>query len=112
MLAYGKKLKVIFVHLADPKLGKSEVEKDITETWNLTLSLGNSVINDIFVQKNQPHPATYIGPGKAADIAVYLQSNPVDVIVFNGHLTPGQKFNLTKEYWDINPDIEIWDRTD
>lgn len=105
-------LTVIFVHLADPKLGKSEVEKDITEIWNLTLSLGNTVINDIFVQKSQPHPATYIGPGKVADIALYLRSNPVDTVIFNGRLTPGQKFNLTKEYWNINPNIEIWDRID
>jgi GTP-binding protein HflX len=112
MLTPGNKMNVIFVHLADPKLGKSEVEKDITEIWNLTLSLGNTVINDIFIQKSQPHPAMYIGPGKAAEIALYLQSNPVDAVIFNGHLTSGQKFNLTKEYWNINPKIEIWDRTD
>jgi len=105
-------LKILFVHLADPKLGKSEIEKDITELWNLVQSLGNTAPTDLFVQKEYPHKATYIGTGKAKEIGEYLTTHPIDVIIINGNLNQIQKFNLTRMYWGIQPTIEVWDRID
>ena len=103
---------MLLVSLANAKLGQSEIEKDITETWNLVASMGNAVVVDIIVQKGPSYPATYIGPGKAREVAEYLTHHSVDVVTVNGILTPNQKFNLTKMFWDINPKIEVWDRVD
>lgn len=103
---------MLFVCLVDPKLGRSEVEKDITELWNLVKSMGDAVVEGLIVQKGPAFPATYIGPGKAREVAEYLTNNSIDVVVMSGILTPNQKFNLTKMYWDINPKIEVWDRVD
>ena len=103
---------MLFVCLVHPKLGQSEIEKDITELWNLVASMGDAVVVDCIVQKGPSYPATYIGPGKAQEVAEYLKTHTVDVVTINGILTPNQKFNLTKMYWDINPKIEVWDRMD
>lgn len=103
---------MLLVCLAYAKLGQSEIEKDITETWNLVASLGDAVVVDIIIQKGPSYPATYIGPGKARETAEYLKNHLVDVVTINGILTPNQKFNLTKMFWDINPKIEVWDRVD
>ena len=103
---------MLLVSLANAKLGQSEIEKDITETWNLVASMGDAVVVDIIVQKGPSYPATYIGPGKAREVAEYLTHHNVDVVTLNGILTPNQKFNLTKMFWDINQKIEVWDRVD
>lgn len=105
-------LTILFICLFSPKLGQSEVEKDITELWNLVASMGDAVVVDLIVQKGPAFPATYIGPGKAREVAEYLKNHTVDVVVINGILTPNQKFYLTKMFWDINPKIEVWDRVD
>lgn len=105
-------LTMLFVCLFSPKLGQSEIEKDITELWNLVKSMGDAVVVDLLVQKGLPYPATYIGPGKAREAAEYLKNHTVDVVIINGILTPNQKFSLTKMFWDINPKIEVWDRVD
>lgn len=108
----ARPLTMLFVCLVDPKLGRSEVEKDITELWNLAQSMGDTVVVDLIIQKGPAFSATYIGPGKAREVAEYLTRNSVDVVTMNGILTPNQKFNLTKMFWDINPKIEVWDRVD
>lgn len=105
-------LTILFVCLVDPKLGQSEVEKDITELWNLVASMGDATVVDLIVQKGPAFGATYVGPGKAREVAEYLENHTVDVVAIGGILTPNQKFNLTKMFWDINPKIEVWDRVD
>jgi GTPase len=105
-------MSVLFVHVAHPILSASEIEKDITELWNLVKSMGNAEVIDIFLQKGQIFKETYIGPGKADEVAEYLKTHAIDVIICNGKLTSNQKFNLTKRYWDIRPTIQVWDRID
>lgn len=105
-------IKILFVYLANPRLGDAAMEHDITEMWNLVQSMGNAEVMDLIVQKGDPYRATYIGPGKAEEVADYLKNNPIDVVVVSGNLSAIQKFNLTKMYWDINPAIEVWDRVD
>ena len=108
----GQPITILFVCLADAKLAQSEIEKNITELWNLASALGNATVVDIILQKGVPQRPLYIGPGKAQEVEDYIKTHSVDVIVVDGILTPNQKFNLTKMYWDINPNIEVWDRVD
>ncbi|MDP1722071.1 MAG: GTPase HflX [Candidatus Gottesmanbacteria bacterium] len=108
----GQPITMLFVCLADAKLAQSEIEKNITELWNLASALGNATVVDIILQKGVPQRPLYIGPGKAREVADYINNHKVDVIVVDGALTPNQKFNLTKMYWDTNPKIEVWDRMD
>jgi GTPase len=105
-------IQLLFVYLANPKFGLSEREKEVTELWDLVKSMGNANVVDLIVQKGTPTLATFIGPGKAQEIAEFLKTHQIDVVIISGTLTPNQKFNLTKMYWGINPKIEVWDRID
>src|SRR3989344_4510622 len=96
MKAIGQPIKILFVYLAHPRMGQSAMEQDITELWHLVETLGNAQVVDLIHQKGPEFDATYIGPGKAEEVSAYLEANPVDIIVLNGQLTPGQKFTLLK----------------
>lgn len=104
--------KILLVYLARPKMSRSEMEKDITELWQLTETMGNATIVDIITQHEHVTPATYIGSGKTAEVAEYLTEHKVDIILLNGIVKPGQKFNLLKSFWGIRTAIRVWDRVD
>lgn len=104
--------KILLVYLARPKMSRSEMEKDITELWQLVETRGNATIVDIITQHEHVTSATYIGKGKAEEVAAHLTEHPVDIVLLNGVVKPGQKFNLLKSFWGINPTIQVWDRVD
>jgi len=93
-------------------MSRADMEQDITELWHLVETLGNSQVIDLIHQKGEEFNATYIGPGKAEEVCVYLKTHPTDIIVLNGQLKPSQKFTLMKLFWAIRPNIQIWDRVD
>ena len=88
------------------------MEHDVTELWQLVKTLGNAQVIDLIEQKGKEFDATYIGPGKAEEIGEYLKEHEIDIIILNGQLKPNQKFNLLQMYWQIRPNIQIWDRID
>lgn len=104
--------RILFVYLARPKISRSEMEKDVTELWQLVDTLGNAAVVDIITQHGAVTPATYIGTGKVEEILVYLESHPIDTIIINGTVSPSQKFKLMKKFWIANPNINVWDRVD
>lgn len=103
---------MLLVYLARPKISRSEMEQDITELWQLTETLGNTVITDIITQHGSVTPGTYIGTGKVTEVAEYLTDHPTEIVLLNEHVKPSQKFNLTKSFWEVNKNIIVWDRVD
>jgi len=104
--------RILFVYLARPKISRSEMEKDVTELWQLVATLGNATVTDIITQHGSITAATYIGTGKVEEVLAYLESHPIDTVILNGTLTPSQKFKLMKQFWSVNPTIQVWDRVD
>ncbi len=51
----------------------------------------------VFTQKlEKPDPATFIGKGKAEEVKTFIDTNEVDVIIFDDELSPVQQRNLEK----------------
>lgn len=56
-----------------------------------------AVVMKRFVQKlEQPHPKTFIGTGKIAEVQQYVEENEIDTLIFDDELTPAQLKNLEK----------------
>ena len=108
----NKPKNILFVYLTLPRVNREMMEHDITELWQLVQTLGNAQVVDLIQQKGKAFDTTYIGPGKAEEIGEYLKEHEIDVIILNGQLKPSQKFNLLQMYWEIRPNIQIWDRID
>jgi GTP-binding protein HflX len=50
-----------------------------------------------FIQKLEiPNPKTFIGSGKISEIARYIDTNNIDIAIFDDELSPGQLRNIEK----------------
>ena len=47
-------------------------------------------------RRDRPDPATYVGKGKAAELAEMAESLDLDVVIFDDELSPAQQRNLEK----------------
>lgn len=73
---------------------REERERSLTELALLTETAGSDPIESELVRKALPDPATFIGRGKAAELAAVTESLDIDVVVFDNSLTPAQQRNL------------------
>ena len=60
-----------------------------------------------FTQKlDYPNPRTYVGTGKLAELAQYVEANAIALVIFDDDLSPKQVANIEKEL-----KVKILDRT-
>ena len=58
-----------------------------------------AITEERFLQKLQvPNPKTYVGSGKLADIKDYVDSNEIDVVIFDDELSPSQLRNIERAF--------------
>ena len=73
-----------------------EAESSLAELALLTDTAGADVVETAIQRRPQPDPATYIGKGKAEELAELAEMLDVDLVVFDVELTPAQQRNLEK----------------
>lgn len=111
MLNDNKK-NYIVVDVVPPTVKKEEAKEQLDEMLSLIATYGGGSVVEVIQRRANPHPGTYVGTGKAKEIEELVSKYRIDVIILNGNATSSQQFKLQKMYWEINPDIEIWDRVD
>src|SRR5688572_5242620 len=74
------------------------------ELSSLAKTAGARVVGSVLQKRQKPESGTYIGSGKAIEIAKMAKKNKADVVVFDNDLTPGQIGSLEKL---INEEIGI-----
>ena len=60
------------------------------ELRSLTKTAGAIVVDEMLARRDKISPATYVGSGKAVEIAQRADQNRADVIIFDNDLSPGQ----------------------
>jgi len=76
--------------------GRGEHQDDLAELTALAESAG-AIVADRFQQKiREINPATYIGKGKADELAHRARQFKADVVIFDNDLSPGQIRELEK----------------
>ncbi|MFN8015622.1 MAG: GTPase HflX [Acidimicrobiia bacterium] len=81
---------------ADIKGHDKNVDASLDELELLVDTAGAQVIGREIQSKQSIDSATYIGKGKAQEIAEYVGANDGDLVVFDDELTPAQQRNLEK----------------
>jgi GTP-binding protein HflX len=73
-----------------------EAESDLEELALLADTAGADVVGSELQRRDRPDPATYVGKGKAAEVAEMAEALDVDVVIFDDELSPAQQRNLEK----------------
>ena len=77
---------------------REERERSLTELALLTETAGSDPVESELVRRPIPDPATFIGRGKAAELAAVTRSLDIDVVVVDNSLTPAQQRNLQEVF--------------
>ena len=73
-----------------------DVERGLDELALLTATSGSDPVDEEIVKRREIDPATFIGSGKASELASLTTALDIDVVVFDNELTPAQQRNLQK----------------
>ena len=82
-------------------------EDSLEELYRLTESAGAHINGSTIVKLQKPVAATYIGSGKAKEIALLCREQNINVVIFDANLTPVQVKNL-----ELCFGIKVIDRTE
>lgn len=85
----------------------SEWEASLEELRRLLETAGGTAVFTFIQNKESPDVRTYLGSGKAAELAYYCAQNEVTLAVFDCELSPSQIRNLE----EILGDVRVIDRS-
>ncbi|MBE6746771.1 MAG: GTPase HflX [Ruminococcaceae bacterium] len=74
--------------------GDFDAEVSIDELEELARTAGAEVVAKVIQKKERPEASIYVGKGKLSEIIAFIQSNDVDLLIFDCELTPSQQRNL------------------
>jgi GTP-binding protein HflX len=88
--------RIILVGVVFPGRTAEQVDEELDELALLVDSAGADVVERVVQRRDAPDAATFVGSGKAQEIAALSRSLDVDTVVFDDELTPAQHRNLEK----------------
>lgn len=71
--------------------------EDLSELRLLAVSADLDVVDVLHCRRAMPSPRFFIGLGKIEELAVLVEQNKADLVIFNNPLTPAQERNISKE---------------
>jgi GTP-binding protein HflX len=81
-------------------------ESSVQELGELLRTAGVAVVGQLLQRREQPHPNTYLGPGKVAEAKQAARECDANVVACDDELSPRQERNLEQELG-----IPVVDRT-
>lgn len=97
--------KVILVALRTTQ-SEEEVATSLSELAALAQTAGSEVLDALIQKRSHPDPATYLGSGKAKELAQIVRSVGADTVIVDEELAPSQRRGLE----DV-VDAKVVDRT-
>lgn len=79
-----------------PGMSTVDAERSLDELALLTDTAGSDPVDSELVRRKSLDPATYIGTGKAEELANVTRALDIDVVIFDNQLTPAQQRNLQR----------------
>lgn len=84
------------------------LESSLAELERLVNTAGAEVVASTRQRLDSPNPRTFIGSGKAEEVADLCRAYAADLVVFDDELTPSQQSNLEKI---VGKSVKVIDRT-
>lgn len=112
MLSLITNPRFLLVGLASSYGDKEKMLADYEELESLVHTYGGRVFAAIVQNATRADNATYIGTGKAQEVADKIAEEKIDVVVVNDNVKSGQLYTLKKIFERSNSKIIVWDRVD
>ena len=100
--------RAILVGIEYKDASLDDSESSLAELARLTDTAGATVVATATQKLDAPNPRTFIGSGKAEEIAGMCRSLAADVVIFDEELSPSQQSNLEKA---MPKEVKVIDRT-
>lgn len=100
--------RAILVGIEYKDASLDDSESSLAELARLTDTAGATVVATATQKLDAPNPRTFIGSGKAEEIAGLCCSLAADVVIFDEELSPSQQSNLEKA---MPKEVKVIDRT-
>lgn len=71
-----------------------EADLSLRELAALAETAGSQVLDGLLQRRQKPDPSTYLGSGKAAELAELVAHNGADTVIVDGELAPSQRRSL------------------
>ena len=78
-------------------MGLYNAQVSMDELEELARTAGAVVAAKIIQKRDKPDSATYVGSGRLEEIKSFTEANDVDLLIFDGELTPSQQRNIEDE---------------
>ncbi len=89
-----EKERALLIGTSTGQRGEWEVADSLEELSRLAETAGASVEKTIVQELKKIDASLLIGKGKAQEVRSYVESNPIDLVIFDDELTPTQQRNL------------------
>ena len=86
--------------------GEYDCNSSFDELEELAKTAGAQVIARLLQKRDKPDVATYIGSGRLEELRVFCADENIEVLIFDGELSPTQQRNVEQE-----TDVRTIDRT-
>lgn len=96
----------VLVALVNEQQDEAQVKEYLDELEFLAETAGVRTLKRFTQRLANPNARTFVGEGKLAEIAQYVEENEVDFVIFDDELSPSQIRNLDKVF-----SRKIYDRT-
>jgi GTPase len=93
-----KNEKSVLIGISFPGQDEVVTEEYLDELEFLAYTAGASVEKRYTQNLPAPNPRTFVGTGKAEEIASYIKENEIDIAIFDDELTPSQLKNIEKVF--------------
>lgn len=80
----------------------------LAELGRLADTAGADVVASTTQKLDSPNPRTFVGTGKAEEVAQLARAHAADLVIFDDELTPSQQSNLEKV---VGKEVKVIDRT-
>ncbi len=88
--------RIVLVGVVLPGSTHESVGAALDELAELVDTAGADVVGRVVQRRDRPDPATFVGRGKAVELAELSRATDADTVVFDEELSPAQQRNLEK----------------
>lgn len=107
ILAETRRERAVLVGVDRPGLAWP-LSSSLAELERLADTAGADTVAVTTQRLDAPNPRTFVGSGKAEEIADLARAHSADLVIFDDELTPSQQSNLEKI---VGRDVKVIDRT-